>query len=216
MRFFAAKALAGAILVDVTSNTAIMINTRKSIVALVWSTRITKVLSTKGVPAISTNPPVNSRVQEHLGVSIQSDEGTNWNIGTKSFNDLVMSSIHSHTKRAPELGPSAGKSVISEERGRHVQIFLNRADYQDAEKIALDEQAASILDFDILQQLRRVRSKFKQFSAYIPSRASSSLCDFHRLEPQTVFTYSSFENGAPDGDGRRAPRLFAHVAHEVI
>ncbi|KAG0179504.1 hypothetical protein DFQ29_002048 [Apophysomyces sp. BC1021] len=169
-----------------------------------------------GIVAPSTNPPVDSRCSQIWAISIKDDEGTKLNVATKSFNALVTSSIRLDTKHTPELGPTTSKFAINEKHGRQVQIFLDTANYHDATKIALNEHATNIQDTDVLQQLRQARSKFKEHSTYILSRASSSLCNFHRLQPQTIFTYCTFDNGAPDCDGRLASRIFAHVAGEVI
>ncbi|KAG0189842.1 hypothetical protein DFQ28_002817 [Apophysomyces sp. BC1034] len=173
-------------------------------------------INKSGIVAPSTNPPVDSRCSQIWAISIKDDEGTKLNVATKSFNALVTSSIRLDTKHTPELGPTTSKFAINEKHGRQVQIFLDTANYHDATKIALNEHATNIQDTDVLQQLRQARSKFKEHSTYILSRASSSLCNFHRLQPQTIFTYCTFDNGAPDCDGRLASRIFAHVAGEVI
>ncbi|ORE01674.1 hypothetical protein BCV72DRAFT_339249 [Rhizopus microsporus var. microsporus] len=126
MRFFATKVLSGAILVDPISSTAILINTaevydRSSLVG----THHERCINKKGIPALSTNLPINCR--------------------------------------------------------RHVQIFLDEANYTDATKIALSEMPPTLATL-----------------------------------PQTIFTYNTFDNGAPNCDGRLASRMFAHVASEVI
>ncbi|CEG82072.1 hypothetical protein RMATCC62417_16196 [Rhizopus microsporus] len=151
-------------------------------------------MNKKGIPALSTNPPVNCRYKQIL----------------------VTSSIRLDAKHSPELGPTTSKFVIDSEHGRHVQIFLDEASYTDATKIALNEHATNISDIDILQQLRQIGSKFNKHASYIPSRSSSSLCGFHRLQPQIIFAYNTFDNGAPNCNGRLASRVFAHVASEVI
>ncbi|KAI9490511.1 hypothetical protein BDB00DRAFT_931164 [Zychaea mexicana] len=190
MRFFAAKALAGAILVDPTSCTAIMINSievygRSSLVDAHHERCINK----KGIASLSTNPPAKGRYNQIWAISIKENDGTKLNIATKTFNALVTSSIRLDAKHTPELGPTTSKFVINKEHGCQVQIFLDITNYHDATKIALDDHASNIQDVDILQQLR---------------------------QPQTIFTYCTFDNGAPDSDGRLASPIFAHVASEVI
>jgi hypothetical protein len=217
MRFFAAKVLTGAILVNPISSIAILINSievygRSSLV----DAHHERCLNKRGIPAVSTNPPVNCRYKRIWAISVKDSDGTKLNVATKSFNALVTSSIRLDAKHAPELGPTTSKFLVDKEHGRQVQIFLNEDNYTDAAEIALNEHATNISDTDVLQQLRQIRSKFNEHSSYIPSRSSSSLCGFHRLQPQTIFTYCTFDKSAPSCDGRLASRVFAHVATEVI
>ncbi|PHZ07326.1 uncharacterized protein RHIMIDRAFT_295998 [Rhizopus microsporus ATCC 52813] len=142
MRFFATKVLSGAILVDPISSTAILINTaevydRSSLVG----THHERCINKKGIPALSTNLPINCRI----------------------------------------LAPWRLQASALTEHSRHVQIFLDEANYTDATKIALSEMPPTLATL-----------------------------------PQTIFTYNTFDNGAPNCDGRLASRMFAHVASEVI
>ncbi|KAG0162664.1 hypothetical protein DFQ28_000919, partial [Apophysomyces sp. BC1034] len=217
MRFFAAKALSGAVVVDPILCTAVMINTievygRSNLVDAHHERCINK----KGITAPSTNPPVDSRYRHIWVLTVTDSDGTKLNIGTKTFDALVTSSIRLDEKHKPELGPTTSKFIVGETHGRQIQIFLDASNYKLATKSAQNGNATNIQDLDILQQLRQVRSKFGEHSTYIPSRASSPLCNFHRTQPQTIFTYCTFDNGGSNTDGRLASRVFAQVASEVI
>lgn len=217
MRFVAAKILSGAILVDPISSHALLINTvelygRSSLV----DAHHERCLNKRGIPAVSTNPPTSSRYKGIWAISVKDNDGTKLSIATKSFNALVTSSIRLDTKHAAELGPTTSKFDIDTKHGRDIQIFFNEENYIEATKIALNQHAANISDTDILQQLRQIRSKFNDHSSYIPSRSSSLHCDFHRLQPQTIFTYCTFDTSSSHCDGKLASQLFAHIAREVI
>lgn len=217
MRFYAAKVLAGAILVNPSSLSAIMINTievygRTSIIDAHCERSMTK----KKVAAPTTNPPIDTRYCNVWVVSMNDIDGSKLNISTKTFNGLVTSSMRLDANIIPELGAGTSAFDVDEDTGRQVQIFLDAANVAFAAKLANNERANNIHDYDHLQQLRQVRSKFSEHSTYIPSRASSSMCNFHRTQPQTIFTYCSFDNGNNKTDGKLMSKLFAKVALAVL
>lgn len=217
MRFYAAKVLAGAILVNPSSLSAIMINTievygRTSIIDPHCERSMTK----KKVAATTTNPPIDTRYHNVWVISMNDVDGKKLNISTKTFNGLVTSSMRLDINHIPELGASTSAFDVDEHAGRQVRIFLDAANVAFAAKLASNQLANNIHDYDHLQQLRQVRSKFSEHATYVPSRASSSICDFHRTQPQTIFTYHSFDNGNNQTDGKLMSRLFARVASAVL
>lgn len=168
-------------------------------------------MSKKGVAAQTTNPPIDSKYRNIWVISVDDGDGKKLNISTKTFNGLVTSSMRLDVNQMPELGATTSGFDIDEDAGRKVQIFLDVANIELATKLAKDRHTNNIHDYDHLQQLRQVRSKLSEHSTYISSRASSSTCDFHHTQPQTIFTYCSFDNENNKTDGKLMSKLFAHV-----
>ncbi|KAJ8652219.1 hypothetical protein O0I10_012180 [Lichtheimia ornata] len=207
----------GAILVDPISSNALLINTVEVYGRLnLVDAHHERCLNKRGAPAATTNPPTTSRYKGVWTISMKDEDGTKLNIATKTFNALATSSIRLDTKHAAELGPTTSKFDIDTKHGRDIQIFFNEENYIDATKIAFNQHAADISDTDILQPFRQIRSKFNEHSSYIPPRSSSSHCDFHRLQPQTIFTYCTFDTSSLQCDGKLASQVFANIAREVI
>lgn len=87
MRFYAAKVLAGAILINPNSLSAIMINTievygRTNII----DAHCERSISIKGVAARTTNPPIDSMYRNIWVISVNDVYGRKLNISTKIFN----------------------------------------------------------------------------------------------------------------------------------
>ncbi|KAI8075077.1 hypothetical protein BC940DRAFT_265819 [Gongronella butleri] len=217
MRYFAARALSGAIVVDVHSGSAILVNTievyGRSFMVDAHHERCN---NKKGFAAPSSNPPERSRYKDIWAITMQSADGYKLNIASKTFNALVTSSIRLDQRRQPDLGPTTKQLFLDETKGRNAKLFLSNTCYDMATQLAANTAATAIQQFDLLQQLRQVRSKFDDPSTYVPSRASSPRFNFHRLQPQTIFTYSSFDNGASNTDGKLASQVFAIAAVAVI
>ena len=80
-----------------------------------------------------------------------------------------------------------------------------------------DESAQEVYSFNILYQLRQLRSKSHHYSTYFSYKGSSTDTNDHIMQPYTVWAYCNFDGQNDEySDGRIASKLFQDIAIRVI
>ncbi|CEP09839.1 hypothetical protein, partial, partial [Parasitella parasitica] len=162
-------------------------------------------------------PSNNTRYKNVCLTTIRDSDGVKLLVGTKVFNGLVTSSTRIDKELLPEVGPTTSNFVLNKEDARMIEIYIEETAWYDAKKLAEDESAQEIYSFNILYQLRQLRSKFHHYSTYFSCRGSSTDTNDHVMQPYTVWTYWNFDNQNDEySDGRIASKLFQDIAIRVI
>lgn len=141
-------------------------------------------------------------------------EISNW---YKSINGLITSSLRIDSIVKPDIGPSTTHfTVYPSFSAKNTRIFLSRKSLEEAKRLARDTKAIRIKPYDILSQLRQVRTQFDNLSTYLCCRASSPQTDDMSCRPYTVFTLADYDNDRSDSNGRIGFILFQTIALSII
>ncbi|CAO3687176.1 hypothetical protein G6F70_009115 [Rhizopus microsporus] len=218
MRFFCARVLAGAILVNRMTGEALLINTIEVYGRFrTIDSHYERFNMKKNMLPPTSLPPNNTRYQNVCLTTIRDSDGVKLLVGTKVFNGLVTSSIRIDKELFPEVGPTTSNFVLDNEYARKVEIYIEETAWYDAKKLAEDESAQEVYSFNILYQLRQLRSKFHHYSTYFSCRGYSTDTNDHVMQPYTVWTYCNFDGqNDENSDGRIASKLFQDIAIQVM
>ncbi|CEJ05243.1 hypothetical protein RMCBS344292_19188 [Rhizopus microsporus] len=138
----------------------------------------------KGMLPISSLPPQNSEYQNVHVACMNDQDGVKLVIGTKAFNGLITSSLRLDSVVKPDIGPSTTHfTVYPSSSAKNTRIFLSRKSLEEAKRLARDTKAIRIRSYDILSQLRQVRTHFDSLSTYLCCRASSPQTDDMSCRP---------------------------------
>jgi hypothetical protein len=130
-------------------------------------------------------------------------------IGTHVANYLVVSSTRMDQNNSSDIGAS-NTNFRSSSR---TKVYLSKQSI--ANSIKLTESTSNRLySFDVLSQLRQVRSKFDRKSTYLLCRSSSQLTNNLACRPATIWTLADFDGAT--NDDILASRLFQTVALSVL
>lgn len=166
---------------------------------------------------ISSLPPQNSEYQNVHVTCMNDQDGVKLVIGTKAFNGLITSSLRIDSIVKPDIGPSTTHfTVYPSSSAKNTRIFLSRKSLEEAKRLARDTKAIRIKPYDILSQLRQVRTQFDNLSTYLCCRASSPQTDDMSCRPYTVFTLADYDNDRSDSNGRIGSILFQTIALSII
>ncbi|KAG1466833.1 hypothetical protein G6F46_000209 [Rhizopus delemar] len=117
----------------------------------------------------------------------------------------------------PEVGPNVVSFDLSDSsKAKTAVIFIKESAWKEAVEIAQNHNAASIAPYDLIYQLRQLRTRFHQQSTYFLCRASNETVDNLAARPYTVYTLAEWDNGNDNADYRTASKLFQTIATNAI
>lgn len=136
-------------------------------------------------------------------------------IGTQSFNALVTSCARFDETRIT-VGPTASSFILNDARASlAIRIFVDVEAEEKSIELAKDPNTRCLEEYNMLYQLRQIRSKFSHPSSYFLCRASSAFARTHTCQPYTIFTYADYDDGK-DCAARIASKLFRHIGLSMI
>ncbi|CAO3595713.1 unnamed protein product [Absidia cylindrospora] len=218
MRFATSRILAGMLLLNESSGQALVVNTVE-----VYGRQRTVDSHREGFkesknkrPA-SSLPPPTSRYLCVWPTTLDDEDGKKLVIGTKVFNALVTSSLRLDTDLAPEVGPGTCQFILDDhQQSISTRLFIKETAWKAATALAKTKATTRISSYDILYQLRQLRTRFHHQSTYFCCRSSNELTDTVTTRPYTVFTLANYDSAKDDTSYRIASDLFSHVALAVI
>ena len=218
MRFFCTRVLAGAILVNRMTGEALLINTIEVYGRFrTIDSHYERFNMKKNMLPPNSLPPNNARYKNVCFTTVRDPDGVKLLVGTKTFNGLITSSTRIDKELLPEVGPTTSNFILNREDAGMIEIYIEETAWYDAKKLAEDESAQEVYSFNILYQLRQLRSKFHHYSTYFSCRGSSTDTNDHIMQPYTVWTYCNFDSQNDEySDGRIASKLFQDIAIRVI
>ncbi|KAI8595148.1 hypothetical protein EDD21DRAFT_344865 [Dissophora ornata] len=148
----------------------------------------------KGKP-ISTPllPSTKLRYSDAWPLTLASKDGPRLVIGTQSCNALVTSSLRLDIPGIGSVGGSTLSFLLNTvEDSYATKFFLDQESVKAAFDLALNTDAWSVSNQNILSQLRQLRSKFLDPSTYFLCRASGYITRSHTCHPHSVFTLANF------------------------
>ncbi|KAI8640913.1 hypothetical protein BD408DRAFT_389773 [Parasitella parasitica] len=148
---------------------------------------------------------------------VEKDNSHKLELGTKTMNVLITSSIRIDKNQPPAVGPSStnGFSV-----SKDTIIFIRRSFiewYGDLRQRGFNDLSIrELYPFDEYAQLRQVRSKFHRTTTYLLSRSCSIFANDLCSRPVTIWTLADRNTGTnKDSDAKIASQLFRAVAASV-
>ena len=175
MRYACSRSLAGSILLNGSSGKVLLVNCVE-----VYGRRRTldahrKSFKTKnGGSMFSSIPPEDTKYKNVFPTTITDADGTKLIIGIKTFNALITSSLLRGNPLQPEVGPSTTSFNLSNSStAKATTIYIKESAWKEAIEIAQNNNIASITPYDLIYQLRQLRTRFHQRSTYFLCRASS-------------------------------------------
>ncbi|ORZ12371.1 hypothetical protein BCR42DRAFT_453705 [Absidia repens] len=218
MRFATSRVLAGTLLLNESSGQALVVNTVE-----VYGRQRTIdshrecFKEFKNKSPTSSLPPPTSRYPFVWPTSLDDDDGRKLVIGTKVFNALVTSSLRLDTDLPPEVGPGTCQFILDDyQQSKSTRLFIKETAWKAATTMAKNKSTTRICSYDILYQLRQLRTRFHHQSTYFCCRSSNELTDTVTTRPYTVFTLANYDNAKDSSSYRIASDFFSHVALSVI
>ncbi|KAG1047264.1 hypothetical protein G6F43_010276 [Rhizopus delemar] len=213
LKFACARVLAGAILLNVSSGVAIMINT----IEVYGMTKSVDIHRDVSVSMGSSLPPVASIYCDVWPCIQNTRDGRKLVIASLSCTSLITSSIRVDILEDPKIGPSSSTVTISPQTSK---IYIDQESWNKANALALNSEARSIHTSYLIGQMRQLRSQFHHPTSYMLCRASSHVAMGRFCQPLTVFTYADFEGIKKsidnDNSSMVASRIFQEIGYEVI
>ncbi|CEP16293.1 hypothetical protein [Parasitella parasitica] len=213
LKFACAQVLAGAILLNVSSGVAIMINT----IEMYGMTKSVDIHRDVSASMDSSLPPVSS-FYCNVWPCIQNTRDGRKLISTSlSCTGLLTSSTRVDILEDPQIGPSSSTVTISPQTTR---IYIDQESWDKANALALNSEVRSIHTSYLVGQMRQLRSQFHHPTSYMLCRASSHVAMGRFCQPLTVFTYADFEGIKKtidnDNSNMIASRIFQEIGYEII
>ncbi|KAI9263077.1 hypothetical protein BY458DRAFT_514783 [Sporodiniella umbellata] len=138
-------------------------------------------------------------------------------IATFSCKCLVTSAIRLDTSDKLKVGPSLFDFDFDP---RKIKVFVDQDSLERAKKLADEPNSSSIDVFNLVSQLRDVRSHFDHSSTYYLCRASSHLAQPHTCRPFTLFTLCDLEIESVMTSKKECAlvisRFFQQIAYHVV
>lgn len=137
--------------------------------------------------------------------------------GTKIFNALVTSSLRIDIDIKPEIVPVTSNFILNVyERLFATKIFVKKSVWESAQHIAKCERTNKISSYDVIFQLRQLRTRFHQRLTYFTCRGFNEPTDDILTRPYTVFTLCEWDNGNNDSGYRVGSLLLQTIANNMI
>lgn len=156
-------------------------------------------------------PPEDTKYKNVYPTTITDADGTKLVIGTKTFNALITSSLRLDTPFNPEVGPSAMSFDLNDSsKAKATTIFVKESAWKEAAEIAQNNNAASIAPYDLIYQLRQLRTRFHQQLTYFLCRASNETVDNLAARPYTIYTLAEWDNDNDNADLLFTPLILYH------
>ncbi|KAI7889556.1 uncharacterized protein EV154DRAFT_273824 [Mucor mucedo] len=213
LKFACAQVLAGAILLNVSSGVAIMINT----IEMYGMTKSVDIHRDVSASMDSSLPPISSNYCDVWPCIQNTRDGRKLVIASFSCIGLITSSMRVDILEDPNIGPSSSTITISPET---TKLYIDQESWNKANALALKIEARSIHTSYLIGQMRQLRSQFHHPTSYMLCRASSHVAMGRFCQPLTVFTYADFEGIKKsienDNSSMIASRIFQEIGYEVI
>ncbi|SAM07889.1 hypothetical protein [Absidia glauca] len=173
--------------------------------------------ASKNKTPISSLPPKVCRYRNVWPTTLTDVDGMKLVLGTKTFNALVTSSLRLDKHFEPEIGPGTCHFVLENDlQSLNTKIFIKEEAWKAAKVLAENKSANFISCYDIVYQMRQLRTRFHHQSAYLCCRSSNETTDDITTRPYTVFTLAGFDNARENSNYRSGAQLFRQVALAVI
>ncbi|KAI9499587.1 hypothetical protein BDB00DRAFT_794584 [Zychaea mexicana] len=148
---------------------------------------------------------------------VEKDNSHKLELGTKTMNVLITSSIRIDKNQPPAVGPSSANGFSV---SKDTIIFIRRSFikwYGDLRQRGFNDLSIrELYPFDEYAQLRQVRSKFHRTTTYLLSRSCSIFANDLCSRPVTIWTLADHNTGTnKDSDAKIASQLFRVVAASV-
>ncbi|KAL7330138.1 hypothetical protein PS15p_205119 [Mucor circinelloides] len=101
-------------------------------------------------------------------------------------------------------------------KAKATTIFVKESAWKEAAEIAQSNNATSITFYDLIYQLRQLRTRFHQQSTYFLCQASNETVDNLAARPYTIYNLAEWDNGNDNADYRTASKLFQTIAINLI
>ncbi|KAG0754699.1 hypothetical protein G6F57_006219 [Rhizopus arrhizus] len=162
-------------------------------------------------------PPEDTKYKNVYPTTITDADGTKLVIGTKTFNALITSSLRLDTPFNPEVGPSVMSFDLNDSsKAKATTIFVKESAWKEAAEIAQNNNAASIAPYDLIYQLRQLRTRFHQQLTYFLCRASNETVDNLAARPYTIYTLAEWDNDNDNADLLFTPLILYHYQRTTI
>ncbi|GAA5812949.1 hypothetical protein MFLAVUS_006411 [Mucor flavus] len=218
MRFFRARVLSGSIWANRANGGVLLVNSVEVYGRLrTADSHFERFNIKKNILPPSSLPRSNLTYKNICLRTVQDVDSIKLLFGTKVFNGLAASSIRLDADLDPEAGLTTSRYLINMQSDVNVEIYIEEEALREAKELAEDEATQDIYSFNIIYQLRRLRSKFYHQSTYFRFRGSSSGTNNHTMKLCSIWTYCNFDS-SEDGnsDGRIASTLFQDITIQVI
>lgn len=134
-------------------------------------------------------------------------------IGTFSCNLLVTSSCSVEAEPIVEVGPSTHCFMPTHK----TKIFINSVSHQQSLELMVKTQCKQLYEFDNVEQLKQVRSKFYRRETYAQCRSSSHITFGHIFQPITIWTLcNSYSTRDDVSQVKMASSIFKTIARKMI
>lgn len=218
MRYACSRALAGSILLNGSTGKALLVNCVE-----VYGRRRTldahrESFRTKNGGLMNTSiPPEDTKYKDVYPITITDADGAKLVIGTKVFNALITSSMRLDGSFEPEVGPGVKSFQLNNSpEAKATTIFIKKSAWKGAAEIAQNNNATSVASYDLIYQLRQLRTRFHQESTYFCCRSSNEALHNLAARPYTIFTLADWDNGSEHADYRTASKLFQKIATNIL
>ncbi|KAI8878177.1 hypothetical protein K501DRAFT_305206 [Backusella circina FSU 941] len=186
MQYFTAKIFSGAIMHNTGNGQAIMVNTVEAYGRTKHVDGHREAFGRLKDTAVDTSlpPPINTKYPDVWPSSLQHADGTKLLIGTQVANVLITSSMRLDARTIDSLC---------------VRLYLDSVCLEEALAILESPDTSCLLSFNMIHQLRQIRSKFATPSAYALCRSSGPITRAYVCQPYTVFTLADNDRGNNPG-----------------
>lgn len=210
LRYACGQLLAGSIAMN-SNNEAVIVNTVETYGrGRSMDVHRERFVNKKGVPVPSSLPPLLTKYPNTWATMLNDSEGKKLVFGTKMCNALVTSSMRIDKDRPASVGGTIVHFDLDPQNAETTTILLDADSIKKANALTQDPHANKIGRFDLLEQLRQLRTKFQYPSTYALCRVSSEFTNDIRRRPYTVFTLANFDGGQQDSGTMIASQLIAH------
>ncbi|KAG0162233.1 hypothetical protein DFQ30_002570, partial [Apophysomyces sp. BC1015] len=173
--------------------------------------------ASKNTTPANSLPPKICRYPGIWPTTLDDADGKKLVVGTKTFNALITSSLRLDIHSTPEIGPATCQFLLENERQSvNTQLFVKESAWKAAKALAEDKSASFILPYDILHQMRQLRTRFHHRSTYSCCRSFNEMTDDLTARPYTIFTITGYDNAREDSNYRSASKLFRQIALAII
>ncbi|RCH81480.1 hypothetical protein CU097_001924, partial [Rhizopus azygosporus] len=131
--------------------------------------------------------------------------------------------LRQHVMNCTYIGPTNNMTTflnqdwsIHKSMSKNATIFIKESAWKEAAEIAQNNNAASITPYDLIYQLRPLRTRFHHRSTYFLCRASNEAVDDLAARPYTIYTLTGWDNGNDSANYRTASKHFQTIATDVI
>ena len=202
VRYFTAKVLSGAIMHNTRNSQAIMANTVEAYGRTKHVDAHRETFGKEKDTSITTSipPPIDTMYPDVWPVRLQRSDGVKLVIGTQVSNILITSNIRLDIKMKPCIGSKCiSFQLTTAVDSMSTKIYIDLTCLQEGLAMLASPQTSCISSYNIIYQLRQIRSKFSSPNAYTLCRSSGPITKSHTCHPFSVFTLADYDRGNNPG-----------------